>query len=219
MTLYSARTFGPWKTGLALLLGVATAAIWASPYLPDWQHFRLDDMAENAAVAHGSFQAMIFHFFRVLVKIFPALDPYSDTVRQALKVLFFGGFGVFLLAHLAYLWRTWKNPQPESLIFHTLLPQFLLVCLVSSKYYPWYIGMFFPLVCLLDEKRWLRHYVLIISITQLLSMTFIGQSHMINFILIMVLPVIYLLKRRKKPEDKPLEASTSIAAGGDVCNA
>jgi hypothetical protein len=72
-----------------------------------------------------------------------------------------------------------------------VLVQFVLVCLVSSKYYAWYIGMFFPLALWLPPGDRLRRIVLAVSCAQLLSLTFVAQAHFLNSLLMLVLPVMW----------------------------
>jgi hypothetical protein len=191
--VYLWRTRGRGATFSAMALGFVTFLAVASPYLPQWQQFRLDDMGTNATLTHNSLPAMIHHFYKnVLAKLIPALEIGVPWVKTGVKMLVWGGFALF------YGWRLWalakmkKVPEAKfrrRWVESALLVQFVLVCVVSSKFYAWYIGMFFPLALVLPEGHWLRRLVVGVSCAQLFSLTFLGQAHMVNYLVMMLLPI------------------------------
>lgn len=176
-------------------------------FLPEWQQFHLSEINHNAFVSHGSLHSMIYIAFKTLVKeVLPAWIPYLEPVRSFLKntlllsyVLFCGGL----------LWWRARQAQynPASFIRDALLVMALLICLVSLKFYPWYICMFFPLALFLPEDDGLRHWMMVVSGGQLFSLTFIGQAHMLNFIVMTALPTALVIWQHRK-QSKQASAST-----------
>jgi hypothetical protein len=59
--------------------------------------------------------------------------------------------------------------------------------------------MLLPLALLLDEEDPLRRLVVLISCTQLLSLTFFKQAYMLNYFALMVIPAWLIFRQRNKP--------------------
>jgi hypothetical protein len=74
---------------------------------------------------------------------------------------------------------------------------FVLICVASSKFNAWYMGMVLPLALLLDPKYWLRRLVVLISAAQLGSVTFLKQAYMLNFFVMMLVPAWIVLRKRR----------------------
>jgi len=83
--------------------------------------------------------------------------------------------------------------------------QFVLVCLVSSKFYPWYLGMFLPLAYWLPAGDKLRTAVLAVACVQVLQFTFLRNAHGINTVILLLGPLAYVLF---VPPEKSLWAIT-----------
>jgi alpha-1,6-mannosyltransferase len=207
-----------WKAlagGLLICLGL----FWISgqPFLPEWQQFHLSEINHNAFVSHGSLHSLLFIGFKTLVnEAIPAWTPYLEPVRSFLK-------NSLLLAYVAFcvrlLWvRTRQNPYiAATFIRDALMVMALLVCVVSLKFYPWYLSMFFPLALFLPDEDGLRHWLLVVSGAQLFSITFIGQAHLLNFIVMTALPTAWVIWQRRKcsklaalPLQPPLDLSAAL---------
>jgi len=172
------------------------------PFLPDWQNFHLAEINHNAFVSHGSLHSLIFSAYKTLAKeAIPALLPYRETVRDFLKNTLLLGYGLF---YASLLWRRIRQEHYGTLDFvrDALLVMAVLVCLVSLKFYPWYLGMFFPLALFLPEEDSLRRWVLILSGAQLFSITFIGQAHLLNFIIMTVVPTVWVVLQNRRQTEK-----------------
>jgi hypothetical protein len=74
-----------------------------------------------------------------------------------------------------------------------VLVQFVLVCLVSSKFYPWYLGMFLPMVYWLPSSGKLQRAVLAVACAQMLQFTFLRNADGINTIILLLGPLAYVL--------------------------
>jgi hypothetical protein len=181
---------------LGLALGVSV--LIAYPYVLDFDAFRFGDIGGNATVTHNSLAALIHHGYKnILSKLLPFLKVTVSPINTMVKVLLWGGF--FTL-YVKLLWQ-WLKPTPSEKekrvpnqakwIFQIVLLQFVLVCWVSSKFYAWYLGMFFPMAFLLPQGHPLRKMIIAVSCAQMLSITFLGQAHMANFILMTLLPCLY----------------------------
>lgn len=190
------------KAWRALVVGLLLAAgvflLTGLPYLPDWSQFHLKEISRNAFVSHGSLHSLIYSVFKTVAKeVVPAWYPQRELVRDVMKnglltlyAAFYGG--------LAF--RRWRQSSYSVLewVEDALLVMTVLVCLISLKFYPWYLGMFFPLALFLPEQNWLRRFMLVLSGAQLFSITFIGQAHLLNFLIMTALPIVWIVWQARK---------------------
>lgn len=180
-----------WKAlGVGSLLALGILVLCALPYWSEWRDFHLKEIGRNAFVSHGSLHSLIYSAYKTLAKVvLPGLHDTQELVRTVLKNTLLGSFAIFY-GMLAFR-RFRAASYPASLwVSDALLVMALLICLVSLKFYPWYLGMFFPLALYLQEGHWLRRSTVALSGAQLLSITFIGQAHFLNFLAMTGLPIV-----------------------------
>lgn len=196
-----------------LALGVCIFLLCGIPYLPDWQSFHLKEIGRNALVSHGSLHSCIYSLAKAVVSaLWPQVASFNHWssvtaeehllsaklwLRDGLKnilmmiyVAFYLGLGWYRLRQAQYARAEW--------IQDAVLVMFGLIGVVSLKFYPWYFGMFFPLIFFLKPGHWLRQLVLVVSGAQLFSITFIGQAHLLNFLIMTGLPILGFVWFRKK---------------------
>jgi hypothetical protein len=194
--LYMVRHFGWKKTGVSSVLGLLLGIAIAWPYLVDIQKFRIAGQLQNAGEMHNSLLTILYFPFEIGQKPFPWLESWG---RCFLDVLRPAGLGAFLVLTLSLGWRRLRAPgyDARTLVYDAVLLHFVLICLVTPKFYCWYLGMFFPLAFWLPEEDRLRRAVLAISCAQLLSLTFIDHAHFLNVLVMLVLPLAWVWKRRQ----------------------
>jgi hypothetical protein len=187
-----------------VIIALLSASLIAYPYVLDVESFRFGDIGGNATVTHNSLAALIHHGYKnILAKLLPFLKVTVSPVNTLIKIVLWGGF-LALYLKLLWQWRPKKQAPDvsevsatppshttEQWLFQMILLQFILVCWVSSKFYAWYLGMFFPMAFLLPPGHTLRKIIIAVSCAQMLSITFLGQAHMANFILMTLLPCLY----------------------------
>jgi len=76
----------------------------------------------------------------------------------------------------------------------------VLICVASSKFNAWYLGMILPLALLMEDDYWLRRLVVLISCTELVSLTFFKQAYMLNYFALIVIPawMVYRQERARR---------------------
>jgi hypothetical protein len=74
---------------------------------------------------------------------------------------------------------------------------FAVVCIASSQFYAWYIGMFFPLVLLLNESHWLRRFAVILGGAQVTSLTSLSRKGIGYFFVGSGIPVAVTIREGK----------------------
>ena len=194
LMLYLVRRIGWKKTAVSMVLGLLLGIGIGWPYLVDFRDFQFAQQLQNAGEMHNSLMTMLYFPFEIGQKHFPWLEPVGRWFVALLRPASSAGFVVFLLA---MMWRRFRAPSYEgrTLLRDAVLLHFVLICLATPKFYCWYLGMFFPLALWLPEDDWLRRAVLAISAAQLLSLTFIGQAHFLNVLIMLVLPLAWALAR------------------------
>ena len=176
------------SAALSLLLGFALA--W--PYLGEARNFQVAGSLANFTEMHNSLAAMLSFPFEVGGKMFPWLTAYQSRLTGTIKLVGWSAFGM-VYCRVALQWLRGRVCDPATLLRDCVLVQFVLICLVSSKFYPWYLGMVLPLALLLPSGDWLRRSVLAVSCAQVLSLTFVNQAHFLNVLVMMLLPLLAVL--------------------------
>src|SRR2546423_1141286 len=196
-----------WKVAAkGCALGALVAAAVSVPYIQDWRMFKLEDISDNAALIDNSLHSFLIHVFENVARLVPALADFHAAVNWAIKLLLRVGFVLFFVYQLA---RAPKNFNARQLMEKSLLVLFVLICVVSSKFNAWYMGMLLPPALLLDERHWLRRLILLISCAELLSLTFFKQAYMLNFFAMILLPCWIIFRRVR--EEKPLGEATAAS--------
>jgi tryptophan-rich sensory protein len=104
------------------------------------------------------------------------LPWFEDGLKQfvlGLKAVIFIGFSIFCLTLFGKAMRKGKSYSAGAMIHDSLLVALLAVCVVSSKFHPWYVLMFFPVALWLPEDSNLRRLAVVLSCTQLLAITYL----------------------------------------------
>ncbi len=170
----------------------------AWPYMADFQNWKHSDMLSNASVSHHSLHAAISDTVYYAGKWFVTdAGAWKESVRQLFKPFFWGGFIVF------YAWLLYRFVR-ERVTTQVLL-QVIAVALVglivfaSSKFHAWYVGMFFPLLLLLEENSPLRRFGVYFAAFQLLAFTPFENLHILNALVMTLLPL-YLVYKERQPK-------------------
>lgn len=205
-----------WKVvALGCLLGAVLAVLVSAPYLKDWELLRIEDIRDNATLIDNSLHSFLIHVFETIARLIPSLAQFHGTVNAAIKTALRGGFLLFLIV---LVFRMWKNVSANSLIEKSLLVMFVLICVVSSKFNAWYLGMLLPPALFLTEEHWLRRLLVLLTGSELLSITFFKQAYMLNYFAMILVPtwIIFRQVRREKrvtgPADEEPPATTILAA-------
>ncbi|MDR3617041.1 MAG: hypothetical protein P4L53_26025 [Candidatus Obscuribacterales bacterium] len=178
-------------------IGLVWAALISLPFIFDLPKFQWLEIQKNLSVNANSLPALIDHLHYPIAKLFfhkqapnwldYLLNYIAASVEACAAVLFFF-LWLFLLQKL---FRQKSTVTPITLLRYCLLLALLAVCIVSGKFYPWYIIMFFPMSLWLPERDELRKLAITLSCTQLFAVTLIGHDHVNNFLLLTLVPIAY----------------------------
>ena len=193
--LYVFRKRG-WKTAAAgCLLALLVVAASSAPYLADWRQLRLEDIRDNATLIDNSLHSFLIHLFKNVARLVGPLAEFHGTVNSAIKTTLRGGFLVFLA--IVY-WRFRRRVSAERFVELSALVLLVLMCVVSSKFNAWYLGMLLPPALFLPERHWLRRLTLLITCAQTLSLTFFKQAYMLNYFAMILVPAFIVFRQMRR---------------------
>ncbi|CAN5481173.1 hypothetical protein BH10CYA1_BH10CYA1_56930 [soil metagenome] len=202
--LFVYRKFGLKSLLINMVAAIAVLGALAIPYASDFSHFRFDIMRQDLSFNGKSLPALvenIAHGIERLAYHSTSLPWYESGLMQFIAVLKTAIFALFALFSLWLFGRAIKKGTDYSapdMISDSLLLALLAVCVVSSKFHPWYILMFFPVALWLPEKSELRRLAITLSCTQFFAITYLGHSGGINYVLLTATPLIISLVRYLK---------------------
>jgi hypothetical protein len=197
-------------------LALMIAALAGIPYLGDWQHFHLKEIGRNALVSHSSLHAFWFATWKILFKLFGHLTgEQRESVREGLSKLLTSSFGLFYIGFLVKRFRD-LDYTAQKWIQDSVLILMILIGLISLKFYAWYIGIFLGLSLLLPISDWRKLFTWIFSLMQLMSLTIVGQSHMLNFLLMSAVPWVTVALPGLKLKKVSIAAITLSVLGGGI---
>lgn len=184
-----------WKTTvLGCLLAALVCVAASAPFLADWRQFRLEDIRDNATLIDNSLHSFLIHLYTNAARLFTPLMQFKEAVNAGIKTALRVGFAVFLvLIHLRFL----KRSSAGRLVELWALVMLVLMCVVSSKFNAWYMGMLLPPALFLPERHWLRRLTLLITTAQTLSLTFFKQAYMLNYFAMILLPAAAVFRQAR----------------------
>lgn len=198
--VYLWKRYGRAKAAMGMAVGVILCVAAAAPYLVrDWQNLSLGRIAGTLSEWRNYTLAAFLYFpYEIVSQKFSALESFQPQVKLGIKLAL--GVG-FLVLYGRLLWIRLRGPySAENLLRDSVLTQFVLVCLVSAKFYPWYLGMFLPLAYLLFTGDKLRQAVLAVACAQVLQFTFLREAHGINAVVLLLGPLAYVWLAGRKQE-------------------
>jgi hypothetical protein len=198
-----------WRAAFAGLgLGALLAVVVSAPYLKDWGNFRLEDIRDNATLIDNSLHSLLIHVYRNIARLFTPLAQFTGAADTFIKTALRAGFLVFLafraFAVLRAL-RSSKDLTARRVMYETTLALTVLICVVSSKFNGWYMGILLPAALFLEEGHWLRRFVVLVTCAQLLSLTFFKQAYMLNYFAMVLVPawLVYRQLRLERAAESP----------------
>ena len=189
--VFLAKRHGWARTVAGLAIGGAVLVLVGLPYLLDARDFRWDGIAKALTSPAYSLHAAVVGVYRWTGA------PYADGFQSAAQLILGIGFLGFLGMRVA---RAARKPaySGEDLITDAVLSLILLTCVASSRFGPWYGGMFLPVALLLPDGHSVRRLALWLTAFELLGITFIGRARILDALVMTALPLFlfWLAERR-----------------------
>jgi len=190
-----------WKTFFAsILISAGVCFSLTRLYLTDLiqNYHRFQDIAHNATLTLNSLHSALFKIIVYLSQLIPYFSLDEDLLNKTLKLLLWSFFVIFFgLINIKFWQKLPFNNKKQmfiKVINYSLISMTVMIVFASSKFYGWYVCMFFPLIFLLEEDYFIRRFVIILSVFQLLSLTIITDMNILDFILPTLIPLIVAVK-------------------------
>ncbi|MBY0449019.1 MAG: glycosyltransferase 87 family protein [Cyanobacteria bacterium] len=157
---------------------------------------------------HSFCYRTVYYLAHWLSHWFPSLNTWIDPFASVLKQLLLAVSSALIL----WLWlgfyqfsKTEPKPSEKMLSKKYLetgtLSLIILIMIASSVFHSWYITLFFPLVFLIESRPRLLTFVWLLSLFHLLSFTALQNIHILNVLLLTVVPLAWAWRR---PIERPL---------------
>jgi hypothetical protein len=198
--------------GLAALIGIS----WyyrCDPSTIRWVEFRY-----NLSTNTNSLPAVIQNIGTMLAlalshhKSPEAGDNAVNIVCSIVKMLLWSGFIAICGKLFFQFWKKRAHLAVSDVVKAGVTMLLILTCFVSSKFYPWYLMMFFPAALWLPEKSLVRRIAIAVSCTQVFAVTLLGHGHFNNFIILTLIPTLltcWLTKNSNAPADNSEPATNN----------
>jgi hypothetical protein len=183
---------------LGSLIAVAVVLLSGAPYLGDIRNFRSAAITSNLLVTANSLDSVFLYTYEIAIKPIPSLRS-TIWIAQIVFQLTIWAIGAGVLLFQFATFRRKAGGATLDLIKHALFAHFFVVCVLSSKFYPWYVGGFFPLALLLERDHWLRHLIVLLSLTATLAFTRLEQAHIINYLVMVLAPTWWIAREHWRP--------------------
>ena len=198
--VYVYKRRGWYATLLGCLLAAVVVIAAAAPFLADWRQFRLEDIRDNATLIDNSLHSFLIHVYENAARLFKPLAQFHGAVDAGIKAALRVFFAAFLVA---VHWRFLKRSSAARLVELWALVMLVLLCVVSSKFNGWYMGMVLPPALFLHERHWLRRVTLLVTSAQTLSLTFFKQAYILNYFAMILVPagIVFRQVRRERSQE------------------
>jgi len=145
--------------------------------------------------------------------MWPALLGSVSIVGLVTKAGLWIAFAIFVLHQLYVSWKE-RGEEPLTMIQRWMSIMFVLIFVVSSQFYAWYLGMLFPLALLTQRKTILADCVIALSGAHMLSFTFLRRKAIGYFVFATLIPILYVFRQKLslRPVGRPPDYLNSSKA-------
>jgi alpha-1,6-mannosyltransferase len=188
--VWVAKRAGLGTAALGLAASATIVVVVSLPYLSEARSIPVSEIAFNATVSHNSLAAALYYLYVAV----PGHEPGARIADLAIKISIWGAVLSMLVTQF-FQFAMRPARQPRELIAISTLGLFEVICVASSKFRPWYVGMFLPTAIVLGIDHWLCQLAVAVSLGELFAFTFIGQMHILNYFAMIAAPSLLVIHR------------------------
>ncbi len=145
-------------------------------YEPFALHF--GKISNNILLCHKSLQRSFNTIYKAII---------GESLPAEANLFF---LGVFLLCLIFLYYKFLKTENKKLDIFHfSFLALYMLIFIFSAKFHSWYLLMVLPFAAIIHPRL-----MVILSLTHLLSFTFLDQANLANFVIMTAIPSVIYFK-------------------------
>ncbi len=173
----------------SLALGMLLLVVIAAPYLPYQGAFSLGFQGATLAARSNSLESVIFYTYEGLARVLTPLRDSVPLVSIAIKAAAWA-VALSLLSVQGLMFVLTPELSAKRFIRVALFSAMVVVFVGSSKFYCWYVAMFYPVALLLEEGEWMRELMIAISVAQLFGLTALEGAHVISVLVMTAAPML-----------------------------
>jgi hypothetical protein len=172
-------------------ISIALFFLSGAPYLGAIKNFQARAGLTNLLITANSLESMLLYLYEIAIKPVPAWRWTIPIAHDVLLALIWTA-GLMVLSFQLLMFRRRSDGGTMEFIVNALFAQFVVVCVLSSKFYSWYVPGFFPLALVLHRDHWLRKLIVLISLTEMFGFTPLEQAHIINYLVMVLGPILWI---------------------------
>lgn len=162
---------------------ISSGLVYLSLIYYDPFSINFNKISNNILLCHKSLQRTFNTFYKLFA---------GENMPATANLIFLGLFALCLI-FLYYKFTKTEN-QKLSIFHYSFLAMYLLIFIFSAKFHSWYLIMILPFGALIHPR-----FMLLLSLTHLLSLTFLDQANVANFVVMTAIPSViyfkYILKQ------------------------
>lgn len=187
------------KKGVGTMLISATTAaaaltLCSMPYIMEIRNFRWAEFSANLHQQRSSLLSAVHDLSGTLNHLLfhdsAAIASGADNLLCGIKYGLLALFATFTARHLIKSIFDRSYLTLEKVIDISVFATTMWICVINEKFFCWYLMMVFPVALLLPEGNKTRTLLILLSCTHVLGLTFIGQSHIADFLVQTGLPLV-----------------------------
>ncbi|QEL14462.1 hypothetical protein [Limnoglobus roseus] len=187
--LAAVRRFGWTRTAVSCLAGLLLAVACWWPYRDGFDASYFERTGKNLSATDKSLATIALWPVEVL-KLRGGVEQILPSIVKAA-----GWFAFAVVVGAAFVRRVRDGNGGGEALARDCVLVLLAAILASSKYHSWYLLMLLPLAVWLPAASRLRQAALALGVANLLSFTFVYHSHLLNAVLILLLPLVHVWRR------------------------
>ncbi len=186
-----------WKAALRSVgVSAALTVLISLPYMTRPGTFKIQEVFNQLTEKTGSLHAFVRFTFRSLSGLVHSGPVNLDGFSTAASFVLWGLVATFTLHEFLKSWPG-RRDEPRDVASRWTSVMFAVIFVGSSQFYPWYIGMLFPLSLVTAGTSLLTEIIVLMSGTHL-AFTFLRSKIIGYFILSTIVPVVVVLWHRKR---------------------
>ncbi len=191
-----ARRYG-WKSAAkSALASISLTAVLSGPYIRDLKSFKVRQVFEQLTEQTGSLHAFLRFGYRTIARLVQSGPVDLDRFSAAANVLLWMAVGIYALYRLKRAWPG-NEDSPVDVASRWTAVLFMIVFVGSSQFYPWYIGMLFPLSLVGIGAGVLADLIVLLSGTHM-AFGFLRSKAVGYFLLTTAIPIAFVMWQYRK---------------------
>ena len=185
-----------WKAAVSsVLASIPVLMLFSSLYVTDFNNFKVSEVFAQVAERTGSLQAFLHFGYRAITSFGQTVPVDLGAFSSVANVSLWAIVGIYSAYRLTHAWDG-SEDDPVSVATRWTSVMFMIIFVASSQFYPWYIGMLFPLALVGSGTSLLTEIIVLLSGTHM-AFGFLRSKAIGYFLLSTLVPIAILIWHRR----------------------